>query len=132
MLRINEAGTGVTEVWADTKLDNQMGGTVVVNGRIYGSGQNNPKWTILDWNTGQVLGEATDPGKGNVIFADGLLYIYSEKGELALAEPTPTGLKVISKTNITKGTEQHWAHPVIRNGVLYVRHGSALMAFRIK
>ncbi|MGE4567807.1 MAG: PQQ-binding-like beta-propeller repeat protein [Bacteroidales bacterium] len=132
MLRINEAGNGVTEVWADTKLDNQMGGTVVVNGRIYGSGQNNPKWTILDWNTGQILGEATDPGKGNVIYADGLLYIYSEKGELALAEPTATGIKVISKTAVTKGTEQHWAHPVIRNGVLYVRHGSAMMAYKIK
>lgn len=132
MLRINEAGNGVTEVWADTKLDNQMGGAVVVNGRIYGSGQNNPKWTVLDWNTGQVLGEATDPGKGNVIFADGMLYIYSEKGELALAEPTATGIKVVSKTTVTKGTEQHWAHPVIRNGVLYVRHGSALMAYKIK
>jgi len=30
------------------------------------------------------------------------------------------------------GTGNHWAHPVINNGVLYFRHGDALMACQIK
>ena len=29
-------------------------------------------------------------------------------------------------------TEQHWAHPVIYQGVLYIRHGDTLMAFKVK
>jgi hypothetical protein len=33
---------------------------------------------------------------------------------------------------ITLGTNQHWAHPVIYKGVLYLRHGDTLMAFNIK
>ena len=70
--------------------------------------------------------------KGTVILAENLLYIYTEKGELALVQPDAGNLKLISKTMITKGSDQHWAHLVINNGTLYVRHGNALMAFNIK
>jgi len=30
------------------------------------------------------------------------------------------------------GNDQHWARPVIANGVLYIRHGDALMAYDIR
>jgi len=30
------------------------------------------------------------------------------------------------------GTDQHWAHPVIHEGVMYIRHGNALMAYKVK
>jgi len=30
------------------------------------------------------------------------------------------------------GADQHWAHPVIHRGVLYIRHGDALMAYKVK
>ena len=33
---------------------------------------------------------------------------------------------------VTLGTGTHWAHPVINKGVLYIRHGDALMAYKIK
>jgi len=29
------------------------------------------------------------------------------------------------------GSEQHWAHPVINKGILYVRHGNVLIAYKI-
>ncbi len=70
--------------------------------------------------------------KGTVIEAEDLLYIYSEKGELALIKPEAGSFKIISQTKIAKGSEQHWAHLVIKNGTLFVRHGNALMAFNIK
>jgi hypothetical protein len=43
-----------------------------------------------------------------------------------------TKLEVVSKFKITKGEKEHFAHPVIANGVLYVRHGKVLMAYGIK
>ena len=70
-------------------------------------------------------------GKGVVIAANNKLIGYSEKGELFLADADPTGLKVISKTKVTLGSEQHWAHPVINKGILYVRHGNMLIAYKI-
>jgi len=39
---------------------------------------------------------------------------------------------VVSKFKIVNGTKEHFAHPVISNGVLYIRHGNALMAYEIK
>ena len=34
--------------------------------------------------------------------------------------------------DITQGTKEHWAHPVIHDGRLLLRHGNVLMAFKIK
>lgn len=41
-------------------------------------------------------------------------------------------MKILSQTKVTHGTAQHWAHPVIDNGRLLVRHGNALVAYKIK
>jgi len=119
-------------LWINKKVDPQIGGAVLYNGYIYASGDRNRKWFCMDWNTGEIKFESTALDKGTVIEADGLLYIYTEKGELALVEPLAGSFKVISKFKIKLGADQHWAHLVIKNGVLYVRHGTALMAFNIK
>jgi hypothetical protein len=86
----------------------------------------------VDWQTGKVMYSDRTIGVGNIIAADGLLYCYSEKGEMALVKPNPEKFEIISKFSITQGTGQHWAHPVIYKGVLYVRHGDSLMAYKIK
>ena len=61
-----------------------------------------------------------------------MLYCYSERGELALVKATPSGFDVLSLAKVTLGTDQHWAHPIIYKGVLYLRHGNTLMAYKIK
>jgi len=37
----------------------------------------------------------------------------------------------ISKFKVEKGTKEHFSHPVISNGTMYIRHGRALMAYDI-
>jgi len=71
-------------------------------------------------------------GDGNIIMADGLFYCYSERGEVALVSANPQSFKVISMFLVPMGTNQHWAHPVIHYGRLYIRHGNALMVYDIK
>ena len=131
-LRLNRAGDEVTEVWFNGDLDNQLGGTVLVDGYIYGSGDRNRFWFCVDWETGETLYRSRDIDKGTVIWADGRLYCYTERGELALVEPGPDGFTIRGQTDITLGSAQHWAHLVINEGILYVRRGNALMAFNIK
>jgi hypothetical protein len=41
-------------------------------------------------------------------------------------------MEVVSKFKCDKGTKEHFAHPVIHNGVLYIRQGKALLAYDIK
>ena len=70
--------------------------------------------------------------KGSLIAADNLLFCYTDNGYVNLIKGIGTKLEVISKFKITKGEKEHFAHPVIDSGVLYVRHGNALMAYQIK
>ncbi|MFC1763906.1 hypothetical protein ACFL6U_17755 [Planctomycetota bacterium] len=70
--------------------------------------------------------------KGSLIYADERLYCYEEKdGNLALVKPNPKEFEVVSSFQITKGEDQHWAHPTIYEKTLYVRHGDVPMAFDI-
>ena len=71
-------------------------------------------------------------GKGNIISADGLLYLYGENGEIVLADPLMDSFKKISAFKVPYGTDQHWAHLVISSGRLFVRHGNSLMVYDIR
>jgi outer membrane protein assembly factor BamB len=132
MFDLSDDGTSIKRVWAQTKLDSQMGGAVLVEGFIYGSGHNNRGWHCLDWKTGQVRYTARQAGsKGAIIYADGMLYCYGENGTVAMVKADSQGFEVASSFRLKKGSGEHWAHPVIKNGRLYIRHGDALMVYRI-
>jgi len=131
MLKLSDDGTSVTEMWRDEKMDNRMGGFVVIDGIIYGSGDYNKKWFGIDWETGKKLFESDMMTQGNIIFADGLLYCYDQKGKVALAEPLKDSYRLISSFEVPYGEKQHWAHSVIHNKRLFIRHGSSLMVYDI-
>ncbi len=131
-LRLNPEGDQVSEVWFNENLDPQLGGAVLVDGFIYGSGDRNRFWFCVDWETGETMFRSRDIDKGNVIWADGRLYCYTERGELALLEPGREGFIIRGQTEVTLGSAQHWAHLVINDGILYVRRGNALMAYDIR
>lgn len=131
MLEISEDGNSIKELWRNENLDSKMGGVVLHNGIIYGSGDKNRAWFALDWNTGKLLSENDEFTKGNIIFADGMLYCYDQKGKVALAEPLKDGYKFISSFDVPFGEKQHWAHLVIHNKRLYIRHGTSLMVYDI-
>ncbi|MBN1999337.1 PQQ-like beta-propeller repeat protein, partial [candidate division KSB1 bacterium] len=132
LLKLSDDGKSVKLLWKNEELDSQFGAAVLFDGYIYGSGHKNRGWKCLDWKTGELKYSSRDlGGKGNVIFADGLLYCYSERGDLALVKPNPESFDVVSQFKITLGSGEHWAHPVIKDGRLYVRHGDVLMVYKI-
>jgi len=131
-LELSSDGSSVTKAWFSDKLDSRIGGMVLVNGYLYGSGDNSREWRCVNWKTGAEKYADKSLGKGVVIYDDGMLYCYSEKGELALVEASPEAFKIMSQTKVELGSDQHWAHPVIDSGKLYLRHGNALIAYKIK
>jgi hypothetical protein len=90
------------------------------------------KWMCLNWADGEVMYEKRWLGKGSLTYADGMLYCYAERGTVALVKASPEDFNVISSFKVTKGDDEHWAHPVIYDGRLYIRHGNALIAYDIK
>ena len=132
MLRLKDGGRDVELAWKNDSLDNQMGGAVKIGDYIYASGQNNRFWFCVDWKTGETMYQIRNLAPCAVIYADGMLYCYSDNGNMSLVKPDPANFELVSRFEITLGTDQHWAHPVIYDGVLYIRHGDALMAYKVK
>ena len=132
LLKLSDDGTKVDRVWADSQLDSQMGSVILTDGYLYGSGHDNRDWYCIEFLTGNVKYSSRKLGrKGNIIFSDGMLYIYSEKGDVALVKPNPEKFEIISSFKLKEGSGEHWAHPVIRSGKLYVRHGDILNIYDI-
>jgi len=128
-------GNEIKQLWSDRVLDIHLGGMVLHKGFIYGSNwlhNRDGNWCCLDWETGEVMYETAWKNKGAIIMADGLLYCFEEKGGfMALVKPDPDEFRIISSFKTSHGSGPAWAHPVISDGVLYVRRGKALMAYDI-
>jgi outer membrane protein assembly factor BamB len=108
-----------------------MGGFVKTGNIIYSCVTEKKKLISMDVNTGQVI-DSLKVGTGTIIFSDGLLYYYNQKGDMNLVKPDQGKMKLISSFKITAGTKEHFSHPVIHDGVLYIRHGKVLQAYNIK
>lgn len=130
-LSLNEDGSSVTKAWSTQKMDSQMGGAMIVDGYVYASGHKSRGWFCFDYQTGQEKWHSTEIGNGVIIMAGDKFILYSDRGELALVNPNTEKLDIISETKVELGSAQHWAHPVVHNGILYVRHGKSLIAYKI-
>ena len=108
-----------------------MGGIVKIGNYLYGSGTTKKQLKAINATTGE-LTDSLKVGSGAVIAADDMLYYYNQRGELKLLSYHEGKMKEVSSFKITKGTKEHFAHPVIYRGVLYQRRGNTLMAFDIK
>ena len=129
-LIISEDGNSVKEVWRNLMIKNNFCGFVKINNYIYSTDQSQ-KLKCIDCNTGQTI-DSISINKGAIIYANGLLYCYSQNGEVNLIKPHESSMAIISKFKIDKGTREHFANPVISNGILYIRHGRTIMAYDIK
>ncbi len=131
MYQLSPDGTSYKKIWTDKTLDSHHGGVVLLDGYIYGSSS---KGTLvsLDLASGRIKNLNKTVGKGSTIYADGMLYCYREKrGAVRLVKPGIDALPIVSSFNVPMGSDQHWAHPAISDGKLYIRHGNALMVYDI-
>lgn len=131
-LNLSDDGKNVSVEWRNQDFTALMAGIIVMDGYIYGSKIDKKSWYCIDAKTGKTKYISKMIGDGAIIFADGLYYCYSMDGRMSLVDAKPSSFNLISSFRISKGTDQHWSHPVIHDGRLYLRHGNALMAFNIK
>jgi outer membrane protein assembly factor BamB len=129
-LQLMPDGKSIKEVWRNNKVLNALGGFVKIENRIYTSSKDN-KLKVLDTETGQIT-ESLSGMKGNLIAADNLLFFCADNGYINLIKGIGSKLEVAGKFKITKGEKEHFSHPVIANGTMYVRHGNTLMAYQVK
>jgi hypothetical protein len=136
MLQMDSTGTTVHEKWLNETLDNHHGGLLLIGDHIYGSNfyhNTKGKWVCLSWKHGEVTYLHDWINKGNIIYADSMMYIYEDrKGYIGLVKPDPEKFDLVSSFQMTQSRGYHWAHLFIHDGVLYVRRGDMIMAYDIR
>jgi outer membrane protein assembly factor BamB len=129
-LELSNDGKNIKEIWRICPFPNNNGGFLKINDYIY-STDRTQKLKCIDSKSGKVI-DTLRIKNGALISADGMLYCYSDNGDVNLIKTTGSKMENMSKFKISKGTKEYLAHPVISKGVLYIRHGKVLMAYNIK
>ena len=134
-LKVNGKDEQAEKAWA-SPLDTLTGGTLLVEGGLYGAGYASRAlngWMGVDWKTGQARFTTRDIPSGSAIWADGRMYILSESGPLWLVKPTPTGFDVCGRVTLVAGKHNDvWAHPVLCDGRLYLRYHDTLWCYDVR
>ncbi|HEU4388546.1 MAG TPA: PQQ-binding-like beta-propeller repeat protein [Blastocatellia bacterium] len=143
LVRLKPDGNGVIaeQVYFARGLPNGFGGAVLAGDYLYGAAVAVEELLAVEFTTGKVMWKTGSLGSASVAFADGLLYVHSWSGDVALVEATPEGYR--EKGRFTppdqpkkKQTgdfgERAFGYPVIANGRLYIRDLETLWAYDIK
>jgi outer membrane protein assembly factor BamB len=130
-LKLTESGSAITEQWRNKDFDSYMGGVVKIGNYLFGSGTVKNQLLSIDATSG-MLTDSLKIGRGVVIAADNMLYYYNDRGIMNLVYYEGGKMYEVSSFKIDKGSKEHFSHPVIRNGIMYLRHGNALMGYDIR
>lgn len=130
-LKLSVDGTQISEVWKNKRFDNLMGGFVKKDKFLYASDDTRRRWYSIDAESAEII-DSLRFDKGITIMADEKLYLYSERGRIALVEVEDGKFEKISEFRVTHGSKAHFSHPIISNGILYVRRGESLMAYDLR
>lgn len=133
-LKLTGSTVQADEVYFTPKLPTAIGGSVVLDGNLYGTNGQGLLCAVL--KTGDIKWQERGVGAASVCYADGRLYVHGENGEVALVEATPEAYR--EKGRFTppeppKGkVGKAWAYPVVANGRLYIREMGTLWCFDVK
>jgi outer membrane protein assembly factor BamB len=130
-LKLSEDGESVEQQWRNETFQSLMGGIVAIDGVIYGATYRKKEWSAIDASTGEQAIVSEELADGVILYADGLFYLYSSEGVVALVDMDRNRFEIRGRFEVPLGTDQHWAHPVIKDKRMYIRHGDALMVYDI-
>ena len=138
-LKADRGGVIAEQVYFERGLPSSIGGSVLVGDYLYGT--SGAGLVAVEFATGKIKWQAESIGRGSVAYADGLLFLHGENGEVALVEATPEGYREKGRftppaqpkrKRLGPMPEKSWTYPVIANGRLYIRDLGTLWAYDIK
>lgn len=134
-----DGGVNAEEVWFlnGNTFQNHHGGFVRIGDYVYGGHDHNAGApTCLELKTGKIVWQEQQPGEGSgaVLYAEGNLIFRYQDGVVALIGATPDGYQLHGQFTPPKEPRMGgnaWAHPVIANGKLYLRHQDVLFCYDV-
>ncbi|MFZ4548984.1 MAG: PQQ-binding-like beta-propeller repeat protein, partial [Bacteroidales bacterium] len=130
-LSLSEDGRTIKEIWTNETVSDVHGGFVKLGNYIYSSQYKPRRYCSVDATTG-LVSDSLKFDKGALIYADEMLYLYTEKGKVGLVKPDNGKMELVSSFKMPVGTKEFFTIPVISEGVLYLRHGGDMLAYDIR
>ncbi len=126
-------GGKVSMLWHAKELDSHFHGILLLNNQIVGCDGKGRGLVALSIEDGSVVWRDSSIKKASLTYADERLYAHDEKGKnVSLLEIKPNGAALAGQFPIEAGEGPHWAHPVVANGTLFIRHGRVLAAYDVR
>jgi outer membrane protein assembly factor BamB len=129
----------VEQVWHTGDFDNEHGGVMPVDGYLYGHADGNHQhrhFACISAETGNTMwtsDELSGQASAALTYAEGLLYVVTDQGDVALVKPNPERLEIVSRFRVPEGgAGPVWAYPVVCGGRLYLRHGEYLYCYEVR
>jgi outer membrane protein assembly factor BamB len=116
------------------EFENHHGGVVLAGDHVYGgSGTSKGVPVCIELATGKIAWRADAPQRGSaaVLYADGHVIYRYDRGLVVLVEATPEMFRIKGRLEPPRDKGPAWAHPVIHNKKLYLRHSNILMCYDI-
>jgi len=135
LLKIDPSSRTASTVWHRTDLDDCHSGTILVDGRLYGSAcrMGGKGFYCIDFLTGKTIKIDKTMGKVGITCADGMIYAVNHQGTMYLLAVTPDGFEIVSRFQLKKmPTNSYLAHPVVCGGKLYIRCGKDLHVYDVR
>jgi outer membrane protein assembly factor BamB len=136
LLKLETDPTGVVarEVYHRRGLPNSIGGSVLLNGMLYGTTEDG--LVAANFETGEVKWRHESIAPASVLYADGRLYLHGENGEVALVGASREAYREFGRFTPTprppaKG-DQAWVYPVVSGGRLFIREHGTLWAYDVR
>ncbi len=130
-LNVNGNELRPEKIWDAAIMDNNHGGVVYHDGHVFGSGSRQRGWYCLDYMTGEQKWRSTSD-EGTITFADGMLYALDQRGTLKLLKASPEKYEAAGSFSLPSGGNgNYWAHPVVCNKRLYIRHDDKIFVYDV-
>lgn len=140
MLELKKSGTGLAPsvTWQSqgpgAVMRNEWQTSILLGGYLYGMDNVGGAGPIthlgcLDAATGKLAWKQKRFGKGNLIAADGKLWISTMRGELVLVAASPKGFRELARAEVIGPTRQA---PSLAHGKLLLRDDAEILCLDIK
>jgi len=132
---------GLPEMLWQSPADALTGGALLIGDRLFASGcKKNQTLHCINWKTGEPLYQLARPNpvtarwaETAMVWAGERLYCVFEDGTVALLRPTTDAFEVAGRFQwVGARRGDAWAHPVLLDGRLYLRHHDALWCYNVR